>query len=241
MMDPLLREKKNEDIAKMFDDIAPGYDFLNHFLSFNIDKCWRKKLIKLMKQEEPVSILDVATGTGDLAIMAAGKIPESEITGIDISEKMLESGRTKISRLKTKKNINLLSASAEKLPFSDNSFDTAMAAFGVRNFQDVNAGLKEMMRVIKPEKKIFILEFSKPRGFFKLIYTIYFRLYLPVAGRLISGNRSAYQYLHDSVAGFPEGRAFMDIMQQAGCDNCIQKRLIGGIATIYVGQKQKKL
>ncbi len=241
MMDPLLKDKKNEDIAKMFDDIAPGYDFLNHFLSFNIDKCWRKKLIKLMKQKEPVSILDVATGTADLAIMAADKIPGGHITGVDISEKMLEIGRLKIQKLNLEKKINLLAASAEKLPFSDNSFDTDMAAFGVRNFQDVKAGLKEMIRVIKPGKKIFILEFSKPRGFFKLIYSIYFRLYLPVAGRIISGNRSAYRYLHDSVAGFPEGQAFLDIMQRSGFCNCRQIRLSGGIATIYIGEKQKKL
>lgn len=239
-MNILLEDKKNEDIGQMFDDIAARYDFLNHFLSFNIDKCWRQKLIGLMRQETPLTILDVATGTADLAIMAAKKIGSGNIIGIDISEKMLEKGRIKITKKKLEKNIELLSACAEKLPFADNTFDNVMVAFGVRNFQDLNAGLIEMVRVVKPGKKIFILEFSKPRGFFKLIYTIYFKFYLPVVGRLISGKRSAYKYLHDSVVGFPEGKAFMEKLERCGYNNLMQIRLSGGIATIYIGEKQKK-
>lgn len=240
-MDSLLKNKKNEDIGKMFDDIAPKYDFLNHFLSFNIDKCWRKKIIRLLMLENPQTVLDVATGTADLSIMAARKIPGSHFTGVDISEKMIERGRKKISRHKLEKNIELRSGAAENLPFPDNSFDNAMVAFGVRNFQDLNSGLKEMLRVIKPGKKIFILEFSQPRGFFKLVYHIYFKLYLPVAGWIISGNKAAYKYLHESVLGFPEGASFLNIMEQAGFCNLRQWRLSGGISTIYVGEKQKNI
>lgn len=240
-MDSLLKSKKNEDIGKMFDDIAPRYDFLNHFLSFNIDKCWRKKIIRFVKLENPHTVLDVATGTADLSIMAAGTIPESHFTGIDISEKMLEIGRKKINRRKLNNNIELLSGAAENLPFADNTFDNVMVAFGVRNFQNLNSGLKEMLRVVKPGKKIYILEFSKPHGFFKLIYHLYFKLYLPVAGWIISGNKAAYKYLHESVVGFPEGESFLNIMQQSGCYNLQQIRLSGGISTIYIGEKQKNM
>jgi len=240
-MDSLLKNKRNEDIGKMFDDIAPKYDFLNHFLSFNIDKCWRKKIIRLVKDESPHTVLDVATGTADLSIMAARKIPGSHFTGVDISEKMLELGRKKICRHKLEKRIELRSGAAENLPFADNSFDNVMVAFGVRNFQDLNSGLKEMLRVIKPGKKIFILEFSQPRGFFKLVYHLYFKLYLPVAGWIISGNKAAYKYLHESVLGFPEGASFLNIMEQVGYCNLQQWRLSGGISTIYVGEKQKNI
>lgn len=240
-MDSLLKNKKNEDIGKMFDDIAPKYDFLNHFLSFNIDKCWRKKMISFLKDENPQTVLDVATGTADLSIMAARKTPGSHFTGVDISEKMLELGRKKIFRNKLEKSIELRSGEAENLPFADNSFDNAMVAFGVRNFQDLNSGLKEMLRVIKPGKKIFILEFSQPRGFFKLVYHLYFKLYLPVAGWIISGNKTAYKYLHESVLEFPEGASFLNIMAQAGFCNLQQWRLSGGISTIYVGEKQKNI
>jgi len=238
-MDSLLKNKKTDDIGKMFDDIAPGYDFLNHFLSFNIDKCWRAKLIRLLQKENPQDILDVATGTADLAIMAAKHLPAVQITGIDIAEKMLEKGRKKIKKIKAANNIRLINASAENIPFADNTFDTVMVAFGVRNFQHLSTGLQEMLRVAKPGKKIFILEFSKPTGFFKLLYTIYFRLYLPLAGRLISGNKSAYKYLRNSVAAFPEGASFMDIMKQNGFCHTGQQRLSGGIATIYTGEKEK--
>lgn len=238
-MDSLLKDKNTEDIGKMFDDIAPGYDCLNHFLSFNIDKYWRAKLIRLLQKENPAHILDVATGTADLALATAKRLPHTHITGIDIAEKMLEKGRKKIIKNNAAKHIELRKAAAENLPFADNTFDSVMVAFGVRNFQHLNTGLREMLRVAKPGKKIFILEFSKPRGLFKFIYTMYFRLFLPLAGRLISGNKKAYQYLHDSVVAFPEGNGFLDIMKQnAYCHTCL-RRLSGGIATIYTGEKEK--
>ena len=238
-MDPLLKEKKNEDIGKLFDDISPQYDFLNHFLSFGIDKLWRKKLINLIHKERAEVILDVATGTADLAIYSSKHIPEAKITGIDISEKMLEVGSKKVLYHNLSEQISLLQMPAEKISLADNAFDTAMVAFGVRNFEDLTMGLKEMLRVIKPGKKIFILEFSKPKGPFRLLYWFYFTLILPLFGRIISGNKKAYAYLRDSVLGFPEGNDFIKIMENSGSVNNSQIRLSGGIATIYIGQKQK--
>ncbi|HOY31827.1 MAG TPA: bifunctional demethylmenaquinone methyltransferase/2-methoxy-6-polyprenyl-1,4-benzoquinol methylase UbiE [Bacteroidales bacterium] len=236
-MDALLKDKKHEDIGKMFDDIAPGYDFLNHFLSFNIDRLWRKKLIGLLKKENPGHLLDVATGTADLAIMAAQKITGSHVVGIDISEKMLETGRVKVRKSDLEKQIELLKAPVEKLPFDDHVFDAVMVAFGVRNFEDLTAGLKEMLRVARSGKRIYIIEFSKPQGFFKILYNIYFKLYLPVAGRIISGNKSAYKYLYNSVVNFPEGNHFLNILQDAGYRNVRQIRLSGGISSIYTAEK----
>ncbi len=236
-MDSLLKEKSNKDISKLFDDIAHRYDFLNHFLSFSIDKLWRKKLVRLLKAENPVTILDVATGTADLAILTIKKIPGSRCTGIDISEKMLEKGRSKIRKNKLESNIDLLNAPAENMPFPDDNFDAAIVAFGVRNFQNLSSGLREILRVIKPEKKVFILEFSKPGGLFKTIFGFYFRFLLPFVGSMVSGNKTAYKYLYDSVENFPHGDTFVKIMNDSGFNHIRQIRLSGGIATIYVGKK----
>lgn len=238
-MKSLLQDKKNEDISKLFDDISHQYDFLNHFLSFGVDKLWRKKLIKIIRKEGAVKILDVATGTADLAIYSSLYIPGSRVTGIDISEKMLEVGRQKIDHLNLKKRIELFASPAEKLTFEDNSFDVAMVAFGVRNFENLNKGLQEMIRVIKPGHKYYILEFSKPGGPFGFVYRFYFKYILPFLGRLVSRNKEAYTYLHDSVNDFPQGNDFLKIMEKCGSINNSQKRLSGGIATIYIGQKQK--
>ena len=238
-MESYLKEKKNEDIGKLFDDISHQYDFLNHFLSFGVDRHWRKKMIRMIRNEGAVNILDVATGTADLAIYASLYVPGSHITGIDISEKMLEVGREKISRLKLGKHIRLVQIPAEKLTFDEHVFDVAMVAFGVRNFESLESGLKEMLRVIKPGGKVFILEFSKPKGPFGFIYRFYFRYILPSLGRMVSKNKDAYTYLHDSVAGFPQGSEFLNIMEENGFIDTQQKRLSGGIASIYIGQKQK--
>jgi demethylmenaquinone methyltransferase/2-methoxy-6-polyprenyl-1,4-benzoquinol methylase len=240
-MKSLLKDKKTEDISRLFDDISRQYDFLNHFLSFGVDKLWRKKMIKMILREGATDILDVATGTADLAIYSSRYIPGSHITGIDISEKMLEVGREKILRLNMGTKINLVNSPAEKLPFGDNSFDAAMVAFGVRNFENLIKGLEEMLRVIKPGNKFFILEFSKPRGLFGMIFRFYFKFILPLLGRLVSRNKDAYSYLHDSVMDFPQGEDFLKIMETSGSIHNIQKRLSGGIATIYIGQKRKKL
>ncbi len=236
-MEHLLEQKKNEDVSKLFDEISPKYDFLNHFLSFGIDKIWRKKLIKLVRNEQPSRILDVATGTADLAIYAARYIENTHISGIDISKKMLEVGEQKIKLLNLHPRIELIQVPAEKITFPDNTFDAAMVAFGVRNFEYLEGGISEMLRIIKPGKRIFILEFSKPRGVMKPLYMFYFKVMLPLFGRIISRNKLAYSYLRDSVIEFPHDKAFLDIMQRCGCTNTYQRRLTGGIATIYVGQK----
>ena len=238
-MESLLKDKKNEDISRLFDEISQQYDFLNHFLSFGIDKLWRKRLIKMIRAEGALSILDVATGTADLAIYSSKFINGADITGIDISEKMLEIGRAKVLYRHLEKQINLMRMPAEKMQLGDNTFDTAMVAFGVRNFEDLTGGLKEMLRVIKPGHQFFILEFSKPRGPFSLVYLFYFRLLLPLFGRLVSKHKEAYSYLRDSVLSFPEGDDFLKIMASAGSTTNIQKRLSGGIATIYIGRKEK--
>ena len=239
-MKSLLQDKKNEDISKLFDDISRQYDFLNHFLSFGVDKLWRRKLIKMIRREGAKNILDVATGTADLAIYSTRFIPNSHITGIDISEKMLEVGREKIARLDLAKQIDLMPSPAEKLTFGDDTFDSAMVAFGVRNFECLDCGLKEMLRVIKPGNKFFILEFSRPKGPFGIIFRFYFKNILPFFGRIVSRNKEAYTYLHDSVLDFPEGNDFLTIMKDCGSISNSQIRLSGGIATIYIGQKQKK-
>ncbi len=236
-MENELKDKKNEDVSRLFDEISHKYDFLNHFLSFGIDRSWRKKMIKLIRKEQPLEILDVATGTADLAIYAALYINNSHIRGIDISKKMLEIGERKTGYLNLRKQIELIHIPAEKMTFGDSTFDAAMVAFGVRNFECLECGIGEMLRVIKPGKKVFILEFSKPRGLFKPLYMFYFKVLLPLFGRLISKNRSAYSYLRDSVIEFPDDKDFLKILEKCGCSNASQKRLSGGIATIYVGQK----
>jgi len=234
--EPLINKKK-EAVAQMFDDIAPKYDFLNHLLSLNIDKLWRKKLIKLLKKEHPVNILDVATGTGDLAIASLKAGPE-KVTGIDISIKMIEVGLRKIKEKQLEDKIELLLADSLEIPFKDNSFDAVMVAFGVRNFENLENGLLEMKRVIKPGKKAFILEFSKPERFpVKQVYNLYFHYILPFFGKRISKNSKAYSYLPDTVEKFPEASKFTDIMTKCGYSNANFKRLSFGIATIYTGEK----
>lgn len=236
--------RKNEDrendfsVELMFDSIAPRYDFLNHLLSFGIDKNWRKKTISIIEHSfRNPKILDVATGTADLAIMAMRAKP-SEIYGIDISEKMLEIGRHKIKKLNLEDRVFLYKADSENIPFDDNTFDVAMAAFGVRNFKDPLKGLSEMTRVVRSKGLVLVLEFSKPQNtLFRQIFNIYFFKILPFVGRIISGNRKAYTYLPDSVSVFPDNELFIDQMQRAGLINIEQERLTGGIASIYKGIK----
>jgi demethylmenaquinone methyltransferase/2-methoxy-6-polyprenyl-1,4-benzoquinol methylase len=231
-------ENRKSQVKAMFDNIARRYDFLNHFLSFGIDRLWRKKAINIIyKNIKPSHILDVATGTGDLAI-AAVKLHPDKITGIDISEKMLEIGRSKIERLGLTPKINLLQGDSEKIAFGDNFFDVAMVAFGVRNFTDPLLGLNEMYRVIRNGGMIMILEFSRPSSFpFRSIYNFYFLYILPVIGRLFSKDKDAYSYLPDSVMKFPDNKVFMEMLAQAGFSSIKQKKLSGGVASIYTGMK----
>ena len=228
---------KKQQVREMFDDISPKYDFLNHFLSFGIDYRWRKRLVGELALHKPVTVLDVATGTGDLAIAIASLKPE-KIVGIDISEKMLEIGRQKLIVKELDKLITLRRADAEKIPFSDNSFEAITVAFGVRNFENLELGLKEMHRVLRPGGVMLILEFSHPSSFpMKQLYGIYSRYVIPVMGRFISGNSKAYTYLPESVAAFPSGKNFLDILKSQGLKNTKQLNLSMGIASIYIGEK----
>lgn len=221
----------------MFDSIAPSYDFLNHFLSFGIDKCWRKKLRKTVGTVRNEKILDIATGTGDLAFELI-KLNPDKITGIDISEKMLAVAGEKAKRKKINQIIEFQYGDSEKLQFENDCFDLVSIAFGMRNFENMDKALTEIIRVIKKGGMLAILEFSKPVSFpFKQLYYIYFKAWLPLTGRIVSKHRRAYAYLPESVSGFPDGKAFMDYLGKAGFINIKQKRLTGGVATLYISQK----
>lgn len=221
----------------MFDNIAPKYDFLNHFLSLGIDKLWRKKAIRILSNYESGNILDVATGTGDFAI-AALKLNPRKIIGFDISEQMLNVGRQKVKRLGLDGLIEFKKGDSEAMPFSDKQFDAITVAFGVRNFENLDRGLKEFYRVLKNDGVVIILEFSKPKHFpMKQLYLFYFFGILPLIGRLISKDSSAYSYLPESVMAFPDDLKFLSVLRDAGFSRTKQKRLSLGIATIYIGQK----
>ena len=228
---------KKAAVREMFDDISPRYDFLNHFLSFGIDRAWRKKLTKVLGSRNPVAVLDVATGTGDLAIAISGLKPQ-KIVGIDISEKMLEIGRQKILEKGLGSLITLHPGDAEKIPFSDNSFDAITVAFGVRNYENLELGLTEMSRVLRPGGVMLILEFSHPESFpMRQLYSVYSRYAIPMLGRMISGNNKAYTYLPESVAAFPSGKDFLAILEKLGMKNTRQICLSMGIASIYQAEK----
>lgn len=222
----------------MFNSIAHRYDFLNHFLSAGIDYSWRRKAIRLLEKNNPGTILDVATGTGDLAIEAAKRIKDVRITGIDIAEDMLEIGRKKIKEKKLADRIDLQPGDSENLQFPDASFDAVMVAFGVRNFENLEKGLAEMFRVLKPNGRVVILEFSKPGNFpVKQLYNFYFRYILPFLGRIISGDPKAYTYLPESVGAFPAGEEFLNLLRMVGFRDTKLRVLTFGIATIYNAYK----
>lgn len=223
----------------MFNDIAPSYDFLNHLLSLNIDKIWRKKVVQKVTADNPRSILDIATGTADLAILLAKKNENASVTGIDVAENMLEIGQEKINKLKLNDRITLAQGDALSLPFPDSSFDAVTCAFGVRNFSDRQKGLEEMFRVTKKGGKTVILEFSLPqKAPFKQLYNLYFNKILPKIGKLFSKNKTAYTYLPNSVNTFPTPDVFLEMMQKAGFAETRKSRLSLGIATIYTGNKE---
>lgn len=232
---------KKDQVREMFDNIAPTYDLLNHLLSFGIDKIWRKKLRKILAshfhEEDKKLILDIATGTGDLAIECA-KIPNASIHGIDISKEMLSIARVKSNRLKLHKTITYELGDAESLSKIGVNFDAAMVAFGVRNFENLNLGLSEIAKVLKPGAIFLVLEFSDPRNFpFKQMYWLYFRYMLPVIGKIISKDYSAYAYLPESVKKFPRKQDFIELLKQTGFRDTTYKTLTFGIATIYKGIK----
>ena len=231
-------QTKKQQVASMFNQIAFRYDFLNRFLSGGIDIYWRKRAIKELKALQPKKILDVATGTGDVAIMTWKFLKPETIIGIDISEGMLQLGRQKCANLLLNKQIQLLQGDSEAINFPDNTFDAITVAFGVRNFEDLRKGLSEMKRVLRPGGKLVVLEFSKPKqSVLKGLYNLYMRIITPGIGKLISKNREAYQYLNDSVQKFPEGNDFITIMNDIGYTATYFKKLTGGICTIYCGSK----
>jgi demethylmenaquinone methyltransferase / 2-methoxy-6-polyprenyl-1,4-benzoquinol methylase len=202
---------KKEQVAQMFDNVSPKYDFLNHLLSGGIDILWRKKAIKLLKKAQPKTILDIATGTGDFAIEALALKPD-KIVGVDISEGMLSFGREKIKKLGMDSVITLQSGDSERLQFQDNTFDAVIVSFGVRNFENLEKGLTDMCRVMKTGGTCVVLEFSKPQTFpMKQLYNFYFKNILPTVGKIVSKDTSAYTYLYDSVQAFPEGNDFMQV------------------------------
>ena len=227
---------KQRSVGLMFDQIAHSYDFLNHFLSFGTDRLWRRKAVKSLSGKHSCpEILDVATGTGDLAIESL-RLGPKHVTGIDISGNMLKAGREKIARAGLSDKIELLSVESEKIGFPEKSFDIAMSSFGVRNFADTLAGLREMARVLRNGGHIMILEFSRPSGFpFNQLYRLYFLHILPFIGRIFSKSKNAYRYLPDTVMSFPENEEFMALLRNAGFSELRQQRLSGGIASIYTG------
>lgn len=221
----------------MFNNISRRYDFLNHFLSLGIDKLWRKTAIGFLKPLRPKFILDVATGTGDFAIQALSLGPE-RVTGVDISEGMLAMGRKKLERLKLSHVVELQHGDSENLHFTDNTFDAATVGFGVRNFEDLEKGLSEIRRVLKPGAMLVVLEFSRPRKFpMRQLYNFYFKNILPGLGRLISKDKSAYTYLPESVEVFPDGTDFENILKKVGFKETSCKALTFGISSIYTARK----
>lgn len=227
---------EKETVKKLFDDIAPRYDLLNHLLSLSIDKSWRRRAVRELEagQEE---LLDVACGTGDFAI-AAVRTGVKRVTGIDISAGMVDIGKRKVEALGLSGRIALEIGDSEQMRFPDNAFDAVTVAFGVRNFEHLEQGLREMCRVLRPGGKVVILEFSMPDRFpMKQLYTLYFRRILPLFGGWISGNRGAYVYLPESVMRFPQGKAFLDIMGRSGFVRTARRKLTGGIASLYTGEK----
>ncbi|BEV06664.1 bifunctional demethylmenaquinone methyltransferase/2-methoxy-6-polyprenyl-1,4-benzoquinol methylase UbiE [Chryseobacterium gambrini] len=227
---------KKSQVEDMFDNIAPKYDLLNRVLSMKIDVMWRNTLVKWMKKDNPQEVLDVATGTGDLAI-AVEKGTGSKVIGLDLSQQMLNVGVIKIKKLKLDGKISMQKGDAENLLYEDNRFDAVSVAFGVRNFENLTKGLAELRRVVKDNKSVYILEFSKVEGVMGPLYMFYFKNILPAIGRLVSKDNRAYTYLPDSVNAFPYGEKMRQILLDTGFKKVEYKKLSLGIATIYKATK----
>ncbi len=229
---------KKEQVAEMFDHIADRYDFMNRFLSARTDIGWRKKAIRILKQDKPQLILDIATGTGDMALMAYKLLKPAKIVGIDISAQMLEVGRKKIEKEGLGDKIELQGGDSETINFAENTFDAVMAAFGVRNFENLEKGLTEMLRVLKPGGQLVILEFSKPkRKAVRGLYNLYMGIVAPQVARWFRQNKEAYQYLNESSNAFPDRQLLVDILNKIGYSDTRFKSLSLGICCIYTGRK----
>ncbi len=232
------RDSKKQQVSKMFNNIAPYYDFLNHFLSLGIDKNWRKKAIRELQISQPQHILDVATGTADVAIALAKTLQPKQVIGLDIAAEMLDIGRKKVKQQDLSEVVELIDGDAENLPFENNTFDAVTVAFGVRNFENLLAGMNEIQRVLKPNGKLVVLEFSKPRLFpLKQLFQFYFKYILPFIGKITSKDPKAYRYLYESVQAFPDGKEFIKVMEKAGFQQNQQKSLTFGISSLYIGNK----
>ena len=230
-------QSKKEQVEQMFDNIAPTYDFLNHFLSMGIDKTWRKKAVDSIASISPKTILDLATGTGDFAVEAL-RLKPSKIIGFDLSDLMMNVGRDKAQKLKVSDVLEFQKGDSEKMPFEDNKFDAITVGFGVRNFEHLEQGLSEMHRVLRPGGKVAILEVAKPKVFpMKQLYSIYFYYILPMVGRLFSKDVRAYTYLPESVTVFPEGDNFVAILNKMGFKNVAYSPLTFGICAFYTCEK----
>ena len=229
---------KKSQIRLMFDRVAGRYDMMNRLMSMGVDIGWRKKLIRDMGKAEPKYILDMATGTGDLAIMAARSIKGSKVLGIDLSPNMIQIAHNKVAGKQLGSHITLRTGDAENLDLDDDQFDAAMIAFGVRNFENLDKGLKELRRVLKPGAVIYILEFSRPTIFpVKQVFNLYFKLVVPAMGKMFSRDAEAYTYLYESVQAFPDYDRMTDAMTSAGFRNCTWEALTFGICCLYKGEK----
>lgn len=227
---------KKEQVTNMFNKISGSYDLLNRMLSLGIDVRWRNVLVKKLKINGPETILDVATGTADLAIAIAKAIPAAKVTGLDIAEEMLQIGRKKTEQQGLTSRLTLEVGDAENLPYPDETFDAITVAFGVRNFEDLEKGVAEMNRVLRPGGRLFVLEFSQPKGwFFRPIFQLYFKYLLPLIGRLTSKDARAYHYLFESVQAFPEGETFLELMRKQGFGQTSWTSLTFGTCSIYEG------
>jgi demethylmenaquinone methyltransferase/2-methoxy-6-polyprenyl-1,4-benzoquinol methylase len=228
---------KKQQVEEMFDSIAGKYDFMNRFFSAGIDQAWRKKTIRLLQKDDPKQVLDMATGTADMAIMACRLLSPAKITGIDLSAEMLELGRKKVEKEGFAEKIDLLKGDGEAISFPDNSFDAVMVAFGIRNYENLETGLKEMLRVLKPGGKLVILEFSKPKLGFRKLYNLYMGIVAPEVARWFRQNKEAYRYLNRSSNAFPDRHDFTDILNRIGFSDTECKPLSFGICCIYSGRK----
>jgi len=227
---------KKEQVAKMFDAISKNYDGLNRIISLGIDVKWRKKVVKIVGKNKPKQILDIATGTGDLALMMAELSPD-KIIGLDISEGMLAVGKEKIAKVNLSEKIEMVVGDSEEMPFDDDTFDAITVSFGVRNFANLDKGIKEIARVLKPSGVLVILETSNPLKFpFKQGYKLYTHLFLPIIGKLFSKDKVAYSYLSESANSFPFGAAFNNILQKNGFTSTEDTPVTFGVATIYTAR-----
>lgn len=238
----IMNVKDKSQVENMFDGIAPKYDFLNHFLTLNIDNLWRKSAVKMLASLPQSTYLDIASGTGDLALAINKKKDPKQIIGIDISDGMLEYGRKKIAKKGLENIISFKQENCEHLSFEDETFDAATIGFGIRNFQNPEKGLQEILRVLKPGGELVVLEFSRPKNkLFRSVYEFYFRSVLPAIGRLFSKHNFAYNYLPESVLQFPYGNDFLSMMKKNGFEQTKYKTLTFGIAMSYRGVKPNNL